>query len=64
VSTLRRRLRSFAFGLVVVFAFGRWSFWPSGNIFLVARRAFTTGEFIVSFGGSPGLLLQVKFHDG
>jgi len=36
--------------------------WPSGSILLVARRAFITGEFF--FGGSPGLLLQVKLHNG
>ena len=28
----------------------------------MARRAFITGEFF--FGGSPGLLLQVKLHNG
>jgi len=33
-----------------------------GQYLLVARRAFITGEFF--FGGLPGLLLQVKFHDG
>jgi len=38
------------------------AFWPLGSILLVARRAFNTGEFF--FGGSPGLLLQVNFHDG
>jgi len=32
------------------------------DILSVAHWAFITGESF--FGGSPGLLLQVKFHDG
>jgi len=32
------------------------------DILSVAHWAFITGELF--FGGSPGLLLQVKFHDG
>jgi len=59
VNTLRSR--SFAFGLGWEFAFGRGSFWPSGISF-GGSRAFITGESF--FGGSPGLLLQVKFRDG
>jgi len=43
---------------------GVGAFWPSGSVPLVARRAFITGEIFSFFGGSPGLLLQVNFHDG
>ena len=48
----------------VGFAFGRWSFLAFGQFPLVARRAFITGEIFFFVGGSPGLLLQVNFHDG